>query len=114
MGLNYRIMAIDPTSVATHCWVADLVTKIVCREMDVTIEELRSRTRIRKISDARQVSMWMIKNKTHLTFSQIGKRFNRDHATAMFSVNQINSYIGIKNDIGLRALKIAALYEKKN
>ena len=53
----------------------------------------QSRSRKRTYVIARQMAMYLIRRHTTLSLSYIGDMFNRDHATALHSINQIKNYL---------------------
>tara|TARA_R110001599_G_scaffold178277_2_gene370744 strand:- start:109 stop:534 length:426 start_codon:yes stop_codon:yes gene_type:complete len=55
----------------------------------ITVEKMRSRTRVRGIVDVRQVAMYLVDKYTRLTLSKTGQLFNRDHATVLHSKNRV-------------------------
>ena len=55
----------------------------VSRLTDVSIREMRGRTRAHDAVEARRMAMVLIHDKLKYTCTRIGKVFNRDHATAI-------------------------------
>ena len=51
--------------------------------------ELVGNKRSRNIAHARQVAMYLSRDLLNLPFGEIGKKFNRDHSTIMYSVTNI-------------------------
>ena len=66
------------------------VLKTVTSLTGITLEIMRSRTRVRGIVDVRQVAMYLVDKYTRLTLSKTGQLFNRDHATVVHSKNRVN------------------------
>ncbi len=57
--------------------------------------ELMSRKRTGNVALCRQISMWFAYEKENLSFDKIGKIFNRDRTTAMYSIGRINDLIEV-------------------
>lgn len=70
----------------------------VCRKFGVTEEELKSRVRKRRIVEARQVCMYLLKKKTKLTLKAIGDLFDRDHTTVMHSDQTVKDLMAIDKE----------------
>lgn len=70
------------------------IIKLVCREFDVTYEEITGKNRKRVFVDPRQIAMKLIKDNSHKTLKQIGELFsNRDHSTVIHAVETANILI---------------------
>lgn len=54
---------------------------------------LRSKTRDRDVSDARQIGMFLLRHKLDLSYDKIGKVFNRTHSTVSHAYRKIAGQI---------------------
>lgn len=52
---------------------------------------IRGTSRSRNVVNARNIAMYLIRNITGLSTIEIGKIFNRDHSTAVHSLDQVNA-----------------------
>ena len=66
-----------------------LVIELVCRNFRVSPEELLSRSRKKRVSEPRQVAMFLLRKYTDQSLSAIGHRFNRDHATVLYAIQTV-------------------------
>jgi chromosomal replication initiator protein len=82
----------------------EAVIKLVSKTLNVPIEHLKAKTRLRDITDKRQIAIYLIRKNcrqysrvygklTPISYRAIGELFNRDHATAVNSVRQVNNMI---------------------
>jgi hypothetical protein len=62
-----------------------------CKVFNCTVDEMRSRTRIREAVSARQVCMAVMRNYTILSYAMIGSHFNLDHSTAIHSIKTVKN-----------------------
>ena len=51
--------------------------------------DLKSSSRSIKIARARQIAMFFLKNVTDMSLAQIGKEFNKNHATVIYACKKI-------------------------
>ncbi|MGD9826457.1 chromosomal replication initiator protein DnaA [Desulfobacter sp.] len=67
----------------------DLIKKLVCEAFDVSEQELVSKSRKHRIVKPRQVAIFLSKQYTDQPIKTIGASFKRYHATAIYSVNEV-------------------------
>lgn len=62
----------------------------VAKTYNVSSEDVRSNKRAASISNARKASMYIIREITGMSFSNIGEEFSgRDHSTVLYAVNKV-------------------------
>jgi chromosomal replication initiator protein len=67
----------------------DKITQMVCREYDVKDSDLRSKRRVRSVSEPRQMIMFIARQLTKLSLDEIGDHFGgRDHSTVLYAVRK--------------------------
>jgi chromosomal replication initiator protein len=68
----------------------DLIQKVACEYFGLRIQDLKARKRTKEIANARQIAMYITKQQTHLSLSEIGRYFGgKDHATVIYACKQI-------------------------
>jgi len=83
--------------------VIDKILLEVSREYEVTIDDICSQKRMAKISDARQVAMYIMREITPMSLPEIGKQFgNRDHSTVHHAIERVESRIAVNPNLKLR------------
>ncbi len=104
--LHYRLMSFNPSSMRDQSGYARRIVQHVCETMCVAEEDAKSRSRHRRVVECRQICMWIIKNKTNLSLYAIGQLFDRDHATVIFGIKNINNFVELNHELGKRAQDI--------
>jgi chromosomal replication initiator protein len=74
----------------------------VTEKFGISVEELKSKNKQRRISDARQISMYLIREMTDLSLPRIGEVFNRDHTTVLHGWRTISN--NMAEDLEMRSL----------
>ncbi len=87
----------------------DLIQRECARYYKVAVEELRQDRRMKQISHARQTAMYLARKHTQASFPEIGKKFNKDHSTAIAAVRKIETLL--KDNAPLRK-EIAEIEQK--
>jgi len=65
------------------------IQKIVCRQYGISRHDMLSARRTAKLVIPRQVAIYLTKELTPRSFSDIGRYFNRDHTTVLHAVRKI-------------------------
>lgn len=72
------------------------IKRLICKQYRLTPDELVSRSRKQSVLRPRQIAMYLARKYTEATLQEIGKCFNRYHATAIHSVDSIER--GVKEN----------------
>ncbi len=67
----------------------DLIIERVCDFYDVNVNDVMSSSRRAKLVQARQISMFLIREITGKSFQEIAEMLNRDHSTVMHSIEKV-------------------------
>ena len=66
---------------------------------DITLEELKSKSRTRTLVTARQIAMYLCRELTELSLPKIGQQFGRDHTTVMHADRKIRTLMAERRQI---------------
>ncbi len=79
----------------------DRILNVVCHHFDVKLTELTSARRPQALSFTRQVAMYLLRERTELSLSEIGELLGgRDHTTILHGIRKIEG--ALDNDARLR------------
>ena len=71
----------------------DRIIGDVADAFDVTAEDILSKNRQAKISLARKITIYVMKNVKGMTFTQIGEALNKNHSTMTIHYNEIDQLL---------------------
>ena len=92
------ISAIDPGNIPTGVLVERIFT-VVSEEYGVSVEDIKSKKRTANIVAARHVAIYIMREITNLSLMAIGKIIDRDHATVLSSISNVDTNIRtVKNE----------------
>lgn len=78
----------------------DSIKKLVCREFNISHQDMVSASRKQALVRARQIAMYLSRRYTDSPLQAIGKSFNRYHATALHSISTVEK--GIRENRSLQ------------
>ncbi len=67
----------------------DVIKKLVCREFNISIVDIVSHSRKQTLVRPRQIAMFLSRRYTDSPLQEIGRSFNRYHATALHSIGAV-------------------------
>jgi chromosomal replication initiator protein len=65
------------------------IKKMVCKHFEISVNEIVSRSRKQSLVRPRQIAMYLARNYTDSPLQEIGRSFNRYHATALHAINAV-------------------------
>ena len=81
--------------------------------MNISIEQLESKSRIKDISMARQICMYLCREVTNISLLKIGENFgNRDHTTVIHAIDKIKQLMVTNCDVKNMVDNLKQLVEK--
>ena len=88
------------------------ITKTACFVTGLTMEELKSESRLRHIVDSRRMVFAIAREFLELPYAAIGKYFNQNHATIIHHVKQHKSLMSYDVVYKTRFNTILTLFKK--
>ncbi len=83
---------------ATHITISE-IQKICARHFEISVSDLKSKSRTKPLVVARQSAMFMIKKHLDKSLVEIGRAFGKDHTTVINSLRRIESQLGKDSDL---------------
>lgn len=80
------------------------ITNTVCHYYRLEKADLLSRSRAKRISEARSVALYLCRRLTEHSLAEIGRRFDRRHSTVSYAVNRVEKAIHHQSSLGRQAL----------
>ena len=87
------ISIIDPGNIPTDAMIERILSS-VSKHYGVGVEDMKSKKKTDTIAKARHVAIYLIRTMTSLTLKEIGGIFDRNHATVMASIDNVE--LGMK------------------
>jgi chromosomal replication initiator protein len=66
------------------------IQQAACTTLDVSQRDLLSTNRTARVSQARQIAIYLTRELTSLSLAQIAREFNRDHSTILHAIRTVN------------------------
>jgi chromosomal replication initiator protein len=65
------------------------IQSFISGQFNISVEELKSRTRKRSIAFPRQIAMYLTRKYTEISLADIGSLYNRDHSTVLYAIRVV-------------------------
>jgi chromosomal replication initiator protein len=70
------------------------IQKVVSKNFNIKLSDLKGKKKSKSIVLPRQISMYLMRKKTKLSFPEIGQLFGgKDHSTVIYSIKKIESFL---------------------
>jgi chromosomal replication initiator protein len=77
----------------------DLIIQEVAKFYSIEENAIRGQSRMKETNTARQIAMYIIRNMTNLSLTDIGQEFKRDHTTVLHAINRIDEQAKRDNEL---------------
>lgn len=99
MSVEHISPVIDPPNEQLEV-TPEAVMMAVAETLNVSLDDLKSNSRRREISSARQIGMYLMRQHTDLSLPKIGELFGgKDHTTVMYSCDKVSQQLEKNPDI---------------
>jgi chromosomal replication initiator protein len=89
MTIDNIVPVLNPMTQAIEISPQDII-QVVSKHFNVPVEDMKSSSRRREVSMARQVAMYLMRQHTDLSLPKIGDVFGgKDHTTVLYSCDKI-------------------------
>ena len=79
---------------------ANIIIDSVSRYFNLSVEDILSKKRTKELVFPRQISMYLCRTLTNMSYPDIGKAFNgRDHTTVMYACDQVNKQVNTNTEL---------------
>ena len=95
--VEQAISVVDPGNIPVDAMV-DRIISAVSKKHGVSADDIQSKKKTDAVSKARHVAIYITRKITGLSYPEIGKIFNRDHATVIASFNKVEINIKTVNN----------------
>jgi len=96
-----------------NCLSPAMIREFICKQYNLSCDELQSRSRKRTLTFPRQVAMYLCRKHTDTSLTAIGKEFNRDHSTVLHSIKVVtglsNRNVSVGEQVNLLSRKLKNL-----
>ncbi len=84
----------------------DTIVETVCSQFSIDTNALFSKSRKREVADSRQLIMALAKKHTKMSYTVIGAKLNRNHATVLYACKTIDERLSVDEDFRTVVSKI--------
>jgi chromosomal replication initiation ATPase DnaA len=81
--------------------------KFLIEKLDTSLEELKSKTRVAKSVENRQIVLFILRKRFGISSPKLGKLLDRDHSTVLLSVEKIEDRMKIYPEFNRKINKIS-------
>lgn len=80
---------------------AGIIDKVYCIDtleyriekiLNISIDDIKSRTRVREVSEARQILFFVLNKFFGIPLSHIGRMYERNHATVIHAIKNVTNW----------------------
>jgi chromosomal replication initiator protein len=80
----------------------DVIQKVIANDYNISVSELKCKQRDKKFTVPRQIAIYIAREVTELSYTELGNEFGKDHSTIMHAYKNISEKIKVDQNLDSR------------
>ena len=80
----------------------DVIQKVIANDYNLSVSELKGKQKDKKFSVPRQIAIYIAREVTELSYTELGNEFGKDHSTIMHAYKKISEKIKVDQNLDSR------------
>ena len=80
----------------------DVIQKVIANDYNISVSELKGKQKDKKFAVPRQIAIYIAREVTELSYTELGNEFGKDHSTIMHAYKNISEKIKVDQNLDSR------------